>query len=87
LKLTVKTLNGTLEVPFTSEKTILEALESHNIEVHPHCRDGFCGACRCKISDASKVAYIVDPLAYINDEEFLPCCSIPLSDIDIDVTT
>lgn len=80
-------MNGTFEVPFTSEKTILEALENHTIDVHYQCRDGFCGACRCKISDASKIAYKVDPLAYIDDDEFLPCCSIPLSDIDIDVTT
>lgn len=87
MKLTVKTLDGTIEVPFTFEKTILEALENYNIEVHYHCREGFCGACRCKIRDGGQIKYNVDPLAFIDDDEFLPCCSIPLTNIEIDVTT
>ncbi|GAB2684652.1 class I ribonucleotide reductase maintenance protein YfaE [Aliiglaciecola sp. 3_MG-2023] len=62
--------------------TILESLEKQNIEVHYHCREGFCGACRSKLI-SGEVDYKTDPLAYIDDDEFLPCCCIALGDIKI----
>ncbi|MFA3792265.1 class I ribonucleotide reductase maintenance protein YfaE [Aliiglaciecola sp. SL4] len=62
--------------------TILESLEQQNVEVHYHCREGFCGACRSKLI-CGEVDYTTDPLAYIDDDEFLPCCCIALGDIEI----
>ena len=62
--------------------TILESLEKRNIEVHYHCREGFCGACRSKLIDGD-IDYTTDPLAYIDDDEFLPCCSVALGEIKI----
>ncbi|GAC12881.1 class I ribonucleotide reductase maintenance protein YfaE [Aliiglaciecola lipolytica] len=62
--------------------TILESLEKHQIEVHYHCREGFCGACRSKLI-CGEIDYTTDPLAYIDDDEFLPCCSVALGDIKI----
>ena len=53
--------------------TLLECLENHHIELHSHCREGFCGTCRTKIL-SGEVEYIIDPLAYIDDDEILPCC-------------
>lgn len=71
-------------IPCDNEKTVLENLESHNVEVHYHCREGFCGACRTKLLKG-QVDYNTDPLAYIDDDEFLPCCTVATSDIDIKI--
>ncbi|WP_414830779.1 class I ribonucleotide reductase maintenance protein YfaE [Alteromonas sp. H39] len=71
---------------FTSRpaKTLLESLEAENIPVHYHCREGFCGACRTKIIEG-EVDYTTDPLAFIDDDEILPCCCVPLSSLKIKV--
>ena len=38
------------EIAFLDEdKNILNSLERENVESHFHCRDGFCGACRCTL--------------------------------------
>ncbi|MDG1733032.1 MAG: class I ribonucleotide reductase maintenance protein YfaE [Thalassotalea sp.] len=64
-------------------KTTLEFLESNDIELHYHCRDGFCGACRVTLNKG-EIEYINgEPLAFIRDGEFLPCCSVPTTDIEI----
>ena len=65
------------------DKNILDSLERENIETHYHCRDGFCGACRCKLIKG-EVHYEMSPLAYVGDGEILTCCSIPSTDIEID---
>lgn len=64
------------------DATLLESLEAEGIEVHFHCREGFCGACRTILLNG-KVKYLTDPLAYIDDDEILPCCCQALGDIDI----
>ncbi|WP_229333498.1 class I ribonucleotide reductase maintenance protein YfaE [Glaciecola sp. MH2013] len=66
----------------SDDKSLLEHLESNNIEVHYHCREGYCGACRTKLNEGN-VDYHIDPLAFIDDDEILPCCCKPTSDIDI----
>ncbi|QJR79357.1 2Fe-2S ferredoxin-like protein [Alteromonas pelagimontana] len=66
------------------DKTLLESLEANNIIVHYHCREGFCGACRTKML-SGKVSYTTDPLAYIDDDEILPCCCIALCNLVIKV--
>ncbi|KGJ93373.1 class I ribonucleotide reductase maintenance protein YfaE [Thalassotalea sp. ND16A] len=64
-------------------KTALDYFESNDIEIHYHCRDGFCGACRVTL-DKGQIEYINgEPLAYIRDGEILPCCCIPKTDIEI----
>ncbi|WP_281492497.1 class I ribonucleotide reductase maintenance protein YfaE [Lacimicrobium sp. SS2-24] len=74
--------NVTPSLPCTNECTLLESLESHKLEVHSHCREGFCGACRTKLISGT-VDYVTDPLAYIDDDEILPCCCIPTSNLVI----
>ncbi|AXR06790.1 class I ribonucleotide reductase maintenance protein YfaE [Salinimonas sediminis] len=71
-------------VPAGTDKTLLESLEQHGIDVHYHCREGFCGACRTKLL-AGNVRYTTDPLAYIDDDEILPCCCIPLTHLKVTV--
>ena len=77
-----KTLDGTVNVPSIEGKTVLESLEKANVATHSQCRDGFCGACRCKL-ETGDIMYLVDPLAFIDDDEFLPCCSIATTDLVI----
>jgi len=70
------------KIPENSTLTTLEYLESQGLKVNYHCRDGTCGACRCKLNKGD-VIYITDPLAYIRDGEILTCCTRPTSDINI----
>lgn len=67
-----------------ADSTLLESLESQNIELHSHCREGFCGTCRTKLI-SGEVEYIIDPLAYIDDDEILPCCCKAISNIEIKI--
>lgn len=77
------TVNGRQLVQSKDEKsTLLETLERHNVETPSHCREGFCGVCRTQLLKG-QVEYTLDPLAYIDDDEILPCCCRPISDIEI----
>ena len=67
-----------------SAQTLLEALERKKLEVNFHCREGYCGACRCKLV-SGEVNYINEPLAFVRKGEFLPCCSVPVTDIEIEI--
>jgi ferredoxin len=64
--------------------TLLEALEEQKLTVSYHCRAGFCGACRCKLLQG-QVRYLQEPLAFVRKGEFLPCCSVPVGDIEIEI--
>ena len=68
--------------PNNESETILETIESAGIELEYHCREGFCGVCRTKLV-AGEVLYTLDPLAFIEDDEILICCSRPCGDIEI----
>lgn len=70
--------------PHTPTGTLLESAEKNGIDIHYHCREGFCGACRTKLISGD-VEYTTDPLAYFDDDEVLPCCCVPKSDIEIQI--
>lgn len=65
-------------------RTLLEALEQQQLQVNFHCREGYCGACRCKLLQG-EISYLNEPLAFVRKGEFLPCCSVPKTDIEIDI--
>jgi len=67
-----------------SEPTILHSLEQQQQDVSYQCREGYCGACRCKLI-SGRIQYLQEPLAFVRDGEFLPCCSIPATDIKIEI--
>ena len=71
-------------VPCLVGKSLLESLEQQGVDVHYHCREGYCGACRSKLI-SGQVEYLTDPLAFIDDDEILPCCCKALSDIKIEL--
>jgi ferredoxin len=67
-----------------SEACLLDVLELHDVEVEYQCRSGYCGACRLKLVKGD-VVYHQQPLAFINDGEILPCCCMPLTDIELEL--
>jgi len=71
-------------IPFHKEdKTLLNCLEKSDVEVHYHCRDGFCGACRVTLVEGEIFYPNGEPLAFVGQGEILPCCCIPASDIKL----
>ncbi len=68
-----------------NKQTLLECLESAQVEVHYHCRDGFCGACRVKLIEGDINYPQGEPLAFVGEGEVLACCCIPVSDITLKI--
>lgn len=83
MMITLRTDGKKLEYP-PKTGSLLEALEYHGITVEYQCRSGYCGSCRCRMTEG-KVTYRQQPLALVNDGEILPCCCIPESDIELDI--
>ncbi len=65
-------------------RTLLESLEAQSIQIPYQCREGYCGSCRTQLIDG-EVAYLEEPMAWINEGEILPCCCVPKGDIKIKV--
>ena len=65
----------TEDLIFQLEKseTLLEGLERTGHQVEYQCRSGYCGACRLTLKTGS-VNYSTTPLAYLRQDEILPCC-------------
>lgn len=79
--------SGTVESEYdytATDKTLLESLQKNKVEMLYHCKEGFCGACRCKLKSGS-ITYINEPLAFVRQGEILTCCSNPTSDIEIEI--
>ncbi|EHD22600.1 MULTISPECIES: class I ribonucleotide reductase maintenance protein YfaE [Brenneria] len=64
--------------------SLLDVLESHQISVEYQCRSGYCGSCRLRLLKG-QVAYRQTPLACIQQGEILPCCCMPVNDIELDM--
>ena len=67
-----------------SQPTILQSIEQQKQDISYQCREGYCGACRCKLLSGT-IKYLHEPLAFVRKGEFLPCCSIPTTDIEIEI--
>ena len=65
------------------KQSLLDCLEAAKVEVHYHCRDGFCGACRVTLVKGEINYPLGEPLAFVGDKEILPCCCIPITDITL----
>lgn len=63
---------------FQRSKNLLESLETQDIYPQYQCREGYCGSCRAELL-AGEVHYIEEPLAWVDDQEILLCCAIPLT--------
>lgn len=86
LDLSIKITIDNKELEYSDPKqTLLECLETADVEVHYHCRDGFCGACRVKLIQGDVNYPQGEPLAFVGENEILPCCCVPTTDITIDI--
>ncbi len=68
----------------TANESILETLERSDVAIESQCRDGFCGACRCKLI-TGEIEHFKDTIAFLAEDEFLPCSAIAKTDISIDI--
>ncbi|MGK2889572.1 MAG: class I ribonucleotide reductase maintenance protein YfaE [Candidatus Malihini olakiniferum] len=64
--------------------SLLDVLEQHCIPVEYQCRSGYCGACRLRLVKG-RVAYRQMPLACVQQDEILPCCCMPVNDIELEL--
>ncbi|MAA92991.1 MAG: hypothetical protein CML21_00505 [Rheinheimera sp.] len=64
--------------------TLLESLEKAGIPIENHCRNGFCGACRTKLTKG-EVEYITEPMGFTRKGEVLACCCKPRFNNDIEI--
>lgn len=67
---------------FQRAKTLLDSLEAQDVDVHYQCREGYCGSCRAKLLEG-EIHQVNEPMAWLNDDEILLCCSIPRSNIKL----
>ncbi|MFD2177378.1 2Fe-2S iron-sulfur cluster-binding protein [Veronia pacifica] len=74
------TVNGQTLVG-NSHQHLLEQLEHAGLAPEYQCRNGVCGACRCKLDNGSVDQK--DAMAYLSAGEILTCQSTPLSDVEL----
>lgn len=67
------------------DQSLLEALEIKKVRIFSECRSGYCGCCKTKIKSGS-VIYQKEPLVPLADDECLPCCCAPNSDVDLELS-
>jgi ferredoxin len=76
-------INNTVTVESNSSSTLLESMEYAGFDVEYNCREGHCGACRCKLTSGS-VEYVGFAMAYTADNEVLPCICRAKSDVKLE---
>jgi len=58
------------------DETVLEALEKIGVDIYSQCRDGYCGACTCKVANPDAVLHKNNIIAsFDNESEILACSS------------
>ncbi|MDF1764410.1 MAG: class I ribonucleotide reductase maintenance protein YfaE [Oleibacter sp.] len=70
---------------FQHATTLLESLESQDIHLEFQCREGYCGSCRVRLLDG-EVHYFEEPMAWIDDDEILPCCCVPKTPLKLQLS-
>lgn len=74
-------VNG-VKVHGNSREPLLHQLEQAGLQPEYQCRNGMCGACRCKL----KIGEVnqQEALAFIANNEILACRSTPQNNIEIE---
>lgn len=70
------------EMQFHYANSLLESLEAQGVQLPYQCREGYCGGCRTDLLEG-EVAYLQEPMAWINEGEILPCCCVPKTPIKL----
>lgn len=66
----------------STHNSLLDVLEAYQVKIEIQCRSGYCGACRIWLLDG-KVKYNQEPLAFLRNGEILPCCCLPIDNLDL----
>lgn len=74
----------TIEVLPDEYPSVLEALEANQLETEYQCREGYCGSCRVRMVHG-EVCYFKQPLAWLEEQEILPCCCQARGDLELDL--
>lgn len=86
-KAPIVSLKGQPVILFDGQhSSLLDALEHKKVKMFSECRNGFCGSCKTKVI-SGEVSYFTEPLAELNDDECLPCCCVPVTDLNLKLST
>jgi len=80
-KVTVK-VNDSVEIICNKNDNLLRVLEKNGYEIDYECQEAHCGTCRT-VMTKGKVKYAFEPVAYIGENEVLPCSALIKSDLDL----
>jgi ferredoxin len=75
--------NGQQLTCLAEHRNLLEVFEHHDVDVEYQCREGYCGSCRMRLV-SGEVTYSDKPLAFISEGEILPCCCLPIGDVELE---
>ncbi|MDY7219153.1 class I ribonucleotide reductase maintenance protein YfaE [Denitrificimonas sp. JX-1] len=75
MKAPIQVITEDLIFKLEPSETLLEGLERTGHQVEYQCRSGYCGACRVSLRSGS-VSYANTPLAFLRQDEILPCCCL-----------
>ncbi|MEH6344853.1 MAG: 2Fe-2S iron-sulfur cluster-binding protein [Bermanella sp.] len=78
------TLGSNKAFSFQKQRSLLQALEQEGIKIESECRSGECGQCKIKLRQG-KVKQLIEPDITLASTEFLACCSVPESDLLIEI--
>ena len=88
VQITVRVCDSVRTIKASSSDTVLQSLEKHGIEAPAHCRSGECGWCRAHLAKGE----VFCPkhvehrrAADLDYNYFHPCCSFPMSDLEIEI--
>jgi ferredoxin len=76
------TINKVVNLVNSKNTTLLESMEISGLRPEYNCRDGHCGACRCELTKG-EVEYVGFAMAYLKDNEILPCVCRAKTDISL----
>lgn len=76
------TVDGKTYTTNNDDTSVLDVLKRNGVDVQAHCKSGYCGVCRTQCNKGN-VEYHIDPLAFIGDNEILPCSCLPAGDIEL----
>ena len=80
--------NKVFNIKCNSNQTLLESFEANSIKSISRCRSGECGFCHSKLISGEIFIPKANDLRRKADDLFNyvhPCCSYPLSDIEIEI--
>ncbi|NRA82530.1 MAG: 2Fe-2S iron-sulfur cluster binding domain-containing protein [Gammaproteobacteria bacterium] len=69
---------------FSTQRTLLDAMEQNEIAIESECRSGSCGHCKVTLT-SGRVKELIKSDIRLNTNEILPCCCIPSSAVTLEM--